>query len=397
MLPNDEDKKISIENETREAARVRLECRQASKKGVFFDDDIFDLSGHSAHRPKNARDAGGDHVGSHNSHSRMRGRSFRSDYRGVRYIAASLSSLSSIPRSVVICVVAVLVIFSLMVVASRFGHTPEIASLDTFEEVESVPGEDGDASGDAEIADFSLLPAGLDAKTRESLEAQSDDPRIVSIVNNVVVLGKTGEHYQLKMLELAAKDPQSIDYVADFPDRYPASSGAAYSDTVAWGSVPDLKQWDQRWGYVEYCGAALGSTGCCPTSLSMVYMALTGKTDKSPADMAVLATADGYAVDGEGTIGEFLVDDAGKLGFACEEFSPSAASLVRYLKNGFVVIVNVGPGDFTDSGHFFVARGVSNDGTIQINDPYSSVNTAKTWDANAIADQSIMMYAFHVA
>ena len=61
------------------------------------------------------------------------------------------------------------------------------------------------------------------------------------------------------------------------------------------------------------------------------------------------------------------------------------------------MIVNVGPGDFTDSGHFFVARGVSNDGTIQINDPYSSVNTAKTWDANAIANQSIMMYAFHVA
>ena len=100
----------------------------------------------------------------------------------------------------------------------------------------------------------------------------------------------------------------------------------------------------------------------------MVYMALTGKTDKSPADMAALATADGYAVDGEGTIGEFLVDDAGKLGLVCEEFSPSAASLVRYLKNGFVVIVNVGPGDFTDSGHFFVARGISSDGTIQIND-----------------------------
>ena len=102
-----------------------------------------------------------------------------------------------------------------------------------------------------------------------------------------------------------------------------------------------------------------------------------GKTDKSPADMAALATADGYAVDGEGTIGDFLVDDAGKLGLACEEFSPSAASLVRYLKNGFVVIVNVGPGDFTDSGHFFVARGISSDGTIQINDPYSSVNTRK--------------------
>ena len=219
----------------------------------------------------------------------------------------------------------------------------------------------------------------------------------MSIVNNVAALGKTGEHYQLKMLELAAKDPQAINYVLDFPQRYPASSGESYSDSVERGTVPDLKQWDERWGYVEYCGAAIGSTGCCPTSLSMVYMALTGKTDKTPADMAALATADGFAVDGEGTIGDFLVDDASKLGLACDEFSPSAANLVRYLKNGYVVVVNVGQGDFTDSGHFFVARGVASDGSIQINDPYSSVNTAKTWDANTIVNQSIAMYAFHVA
>ena len=199
------------------------------------------------------------------------------------------------------------------------------------------------------------------------------------------------------MLELAAKDPQAINYVLDFPQRYPASSGESYSDSVERGTVPDLKQWDERWGYVEYCGAAIGSTGCCPTSLSMVYMALTGKTDKTPADMAALATADGFAVDGEGTIGDFLVDDASKLGLACDEFSPSAANLVRYLKNGYVVVVNVGQGDFTDSGHFFVARGVASDGSIQINDPYSSVNTAKTWDANTIVNQSIAMYAFHVA
>ena len=40
MLPNDEDKKISIENETRDAARVRLERRQDFEKGVSFD-EIF--------------------------------------------------------------------------------------------------------------------------------------------------------------------------------------------------------------------------------------------------------------------------------------------------------------------------------------------------------------------
>ena len=59
-----------------------------------------------------------------------------------------------------------------------------------------------------------------------------------------------------------------------------------------------------------------------------------------------------------------------------------------------MVICNVGPGDFTDSGHFFVATGLADDGTVEINDPYSSVRSAETWDAERIANQSIGMYAF---
>lgn len=406
MSVNDGKKHIEPQNELSDVARVRLERRRAHDADDACDDGAINLSGRGDHCPSVE--------GVRNNHSFDGGCSGSSScdqssspgFRGENLFATILSSVSSIPRLVWVCVIAVLLVFCGMFVASRFGHSPEIATADTSEETNAVTeegeanteqSEDDVAEQNVERADFSQLPAGLDSKTLKGLEAKQNDPRVVRIVNEAAALAKTGEHYQQKMLELAAKDPEALDYVADFPDRYPASSGAAYSDTVARGSVPDLKQWDQRWGYVEYCGAALGSTGCCPTSLSMVYMALTGKTDKSPADMAALATADGYAVDGEGTIGEFLVDDAGKLGLACEEFSPSAASLVRYLKNGFVVIVNVGPGDFTDSGHFFVARGISSDGTIQINDPYSSVNTAKTWDANAIANQSIMMYAFHVA
>ena len=153
-------------------------------------------------------------------------------------------------------------------------------------------------------------------------------------------------------------------------------------------------QWDERWGYVDYCGSALGLTGCCPTSLSMVYMGLTGKTDKTPADMAALATEDGYAIEGSGTVGDFLLDEASSLGLTCQYFWPSSASLEWYLENGFVVIVNVGPGDFTDGGHFFVAYGMASDGSVKINDPYSSVNTEKGWDADVIASQSMAMYAF---
>lgn len=406
MSENDGKKHIEPQDESRDAARARLERRRGQNADDACDDDVLDLSGRGARR---SSEEGSRHDRSFNeghSDSNPSEQTSGSSFRDANYVATLLSSVSSISRSVWVCVIAVLLVFCGMFAASRFGHSPEIATANTPEESNAVAEEDEanteESEDDAveqnvERADFSQLPAGLDSKTLKGLEAKQDDPRVVRIVNDAAALAQTGEHYQRKMLELAAKDPEALDYVADFPNRYPASSGTAYSDTVARGSVPDLKQWDQRWGYVEYCGAALGSTGCCPTSLSMVYMALTGKTDKTPADMAALATADGYAVDGEGTIGDFLADDAGKLGLACEEFSPSAESLVRYLKNGFFVIVNVGPGDFTDSGHFFVARGVASDGSIQINDPYSSVNTAKTWDANVIANQSIMMYAFHVA
>ncbi len=234
----------------------------------------------------------------------------------------------------------------------------------------------------------------LDAQSVEALRAKSEDSRVVKIVNNAQAFEADGETLQLKLLKLAAKDSQALDYVADYLDKYPATSGQPYAEAVSKGTIPDLKQWDERWGYVDYCGSALGLTGCCPTSFSMVYMGLTGKSDKTPADMAELATEDGYAVDGSGTVGDFLLDEASSLGLSCQSFWPSAASLEWYLENGFVVIVNVGPGDFTESGHFFVAYGMADDGSVKINDPYSSVNTEKGWDADVIASQSMAMYAF---
>ena len=158
---------------------------------------------------------------------------------------------------------------------------------------------------------------------------------------------------------------------------------------MARGSVPDLKQWDQRWGYVSIAAPLLVLRDAVPRRFLWSIWRSRAKPTKSPADMALLRPPMGMRSMGKGLSANFLLMMPGKLGLACEGILSPAASFVRYLKSGFVVIVNVGPGDFTDSGHFFVARGVSNDGTIQINDPYSSVNTAKTWDANAIADQSI--------
>lgn len=261
--------------------------------------------------------------------------------------------------------------------------------------------EGGEGSGEAQEqpaqADFSLLPASVPADCIEALEAKTDDARIVSIVNGAPgLLDAFGEATTINLFELAAQDDAAVDFVAGLLESYPAASAQPFDGFVEKGTVPLLFQWDTRWGYVEYCAGPIGTTGCCPTSLSMVYMGLTGKTDKTPADMAAIATSNGYAEDGQGTYANFLTDMAGEFGLQCEKFTPSTQNLLTYLESGYVVICNVGPGDFTDSGHFFVATGLASDGTVEINDPYSSVTSATTWSPDRIANQSIGMYAFRV-
>ena len=243
--------------------------------------------------------------------------------------------------------------------------------------------------------DFSLLPADLPADCVEALQAKADDERIARIVNDSPGFADAfGAPTAVSLLELAAEEDEAVDFVAGLLDAYPSAASASYDEAVEKGSVPLLYQWDTRWGYREYCAGPIGTTGCCPTSLSMVYMGLTGKSDKTPADMAAIAAENGYAEDGQGTYATFLTDMAGQFGLQCEQFTPSTQNFLTYLQSGYVVICNVGPGDFTDSGHFFVATGLADDGTVEINDPYSSVRSAENWDAERIANQSIGMYAF---
>ena len=56
----------------------------------------------------------------------------------------------------------------------------------------------------------------------------------------------------------------------------------------------------------------------------------------------------------------------------------------------------MGPGDFTEQGHFIVLTGVTDDGKIIVNDPNSRINSRKKWDAKRLLDQMKGMWAFSV-
>ena len=78
------------------------------------------------------------------------------------------------------------------------------------------------------------------------------------------------------------------------------------------GELPFLYQTDPQYRNAPYAGATVGEAGCGPTSLAMVYIALTGKTDKDPAAMAAFSEAEGY-VEGGLTAWRLMTDGAAEL------------------------------------------------------------------------------------
>lgn len=152
------------------------------------------------------------------------------------------------------------------------------------------------------------------------------------------------------------------------------------------GEVPLLLQWDQRWGYYMYGSSFLGVDGCGPTSVSMVYIALTGDTYKNPYAIAKFSEENGYYAEGFGTSWLLMTEGIKKLGLYSQETVLSESAIQTQLDQGNYIICSVGPGDFTNTGHFLVIRGYTDKGFL-INDPNSKKNSEKVWSYDKISTQ----------
>ena len=67
------------------------------------------------------------------------------------------------------------------------------------------------------------------------------------------------------------------------------------------------------------------------------------------------------------------------------------------LEGGAVLICNVGPGDFTDNGHFLVITGIDDEGNLAINDPYSAERSGRTWNVDTVLGQAKALWAYRLA
>lgn len=150
-------------------------------------------------------------------------------------------------------------------------------------------------------------------------------------------------------------------------------------------------QIDSRWADLYYGGTdTFKKYACGPTSMSIVVSSLTDiKID--PVQMAAWAYQNNYWYPESGSLHSLIPDAAAAFGLQSEgvENVPGAGDkIIQALKSGKLVVALMGKGQFTQSGHFIVLRGVTEDGKILVADPASEDRTNQSWNIETITGEA---------
>ena len=199
--------------------------------------------------------------------------------------------------------------------------------------------------------------------------------------------------YPESLIALVERNPETKDFVLDYP-KYKGLEEIDISKEVMKGEIPHFLQWDERWGYETYGSDFLAVTGCGPTCLSMVTCGLTGDTQWNPYEVAKMAEDNGYYVDGSGSSWDLMSSGAEKLGLTVSSVIFDAEHIRATLEAGQPIICVMGPGDFTNAGHFLVLTGVDKNGDIILQDPNSVERTKQHWDVQKLMNQMKNLWAY---
>ncbi len=195
-----------------------------------------------------------------------------------------------------------------------------------------------------------------------------------------------------------SEEVQLVDDEAVVP---PPRARAAYSVTalaarngmqyLTGGSMELVyyNQTDPAWAEEPYGSDVIGRYGCGPVAMAMVVSSLTD-TPMDPVQMARHCVEQGYWASRHGSYWSIVPGVAEDFGLSCTSLPPEetdSETIIRFLSTGQLLVALVGPGHFTNGGHFIILRGITLDGSILVADPASSDRSLTTWDLDLILEE----------
>ncbi len=209
-----------------------------------------------------------------------------------------------------------------------------------------------------------------------------------------VIAGVTFSDVPKTITEFVDKNPEAAEFEINYDLYKAADFEIDVSKEMDDGGIPLFIQWDKRWGYKKYGNNYIGVAGCGPTCLAMVACALTNDETINPYVVSKYSDDQGYYIYGVGTSWSLMTEGAQHYGILGTEGTISADYILQNLSEETPMICSMKPGDFTSSGHFIVLAGMYSDGSIIVNDPNSSKNSAKHWDVDTLVSQMKAIWSY---
>lgn len=148
-----------------------------------------------------------------------------------------------------------------------------------------------------------------------------------------------------------------------------------------------FNQGDEPWASQPYGSDNIGGYGCGPTAMAMVVASMTD-TQTDPALMSQWAAEQGYWARRSGSYLSIVEGTAQAHGLQAESFpGRTPDELLEELLSGKVLVALMGPGHFTNRGHFILLRGVTLSGQVLVADPNSAERSLSVWDPQLILDE----------
>ena len=133
-------------------------------------------------------------------------------------------------------------------------------------------------------------------------------------------------------------------------------------------------------------GSTIRAAGCGPTSVAVCYSSLIGKKANVPK-MCKQAYKNGWYYTGQGCTHEVVPGLSKMYGLECEGLGYSRKAVEKALRAGHPVVALMGPGDFTNNGHFVVLTRMTGKDKVRVADVGSRANTYKTWSLKDVVSQ----------
>ena len=196
----------------------------------------------------------------------------------------------------------------------------------------------------------------------------------------------------IELASQASAEPVPLSALPEIPQGSAAITDMVEKDgrQILTGGLADVvyfNQGEEPWASQPYGRDHIGGYGCGPTAMARAVACLTD-IETAPATMAQWAAEQGYWASKSGSYLSIVEGTARAYGLEAAPLEQRTPEALRdALLSGKMLVALMGPGHFTNNGHFILLRGVTLSGTVLVADPNSTDRSLCEWDPQLILDE----------